>query len=279
MSLKVAKSTGRHEPFNIKKIKRSLKNTGASEYLANQVVEKLKKLPKIKSTKEIYKFILQYLHDKNRPLAARYNLKYALMEMGPAGYPFEIFAAEIYKHLGYTVTIGKIVKGFCVNHEVDFVATNNHEQIIAECKFHNRRGLKTDLKAVLYIKSRFDDIKSNKSSQPNTAQKNLTPLIITNTKFTSEAIKYGECTNVPLLDWSYPAGNSLADIINKSGLHPITTLTSLNKKQKEIFIKNGFVLCKQAKDNTRLLQDLGLTKHQIAKIVSEAQAVSELSMQ
>lgn len=275
MSFKIAKSTGRHEPFNIKKIKRSLQKAGASQELALEIIEKIKKIPKIKSTKDVHKFILQYLHDKNRPLAARYNLKYALMEMGPAGYSFEIFAAEIYKHLGYSVTVGTIVEGFCVNHEVDLIATNKKEKIIAECKFHNRRGLKTDIKAVLYIKSRFDDIK-NKS--PQHTKKNLRGLIITNTKFTSEAIKYGECAHLSLIDWSYPHGESLADIINKLGLHPITTLTSLNKKQKETFIKNGFVLCKQAQDNTKLLQNLGLTKHQISKIISESQAICKLSV-
>jgi len=270
-SLKIAKSTGKHEPFNIEKIKRSLLKAGAKESLAQQIIEKIKKGPKIKSTGELYKLILKYLHDTDRVVAARYNLKYALMELGPAGYSFEQFAAELFKNMGYQIQVGAKLKGFCVEHEVDFEATKDNERILAECKFHNRRGLKSDVKVALYMKSRFDDIK--KRHQEINTQETHKAIIITNTKFTSETVKYAECVNISLIDWSYPYGNSLADIINNLGLHPITTLTSLNKKQKEILINNGLILCKQAPEKIELLKNLRLTEYKTEKILEEIEAV------
>lgn len=32
---------------------------------------------------------------------------------------------------------------------------------MAEAKFHNELGIKSDLKVVLYVKARFDDLKEN----------------------------------------------------------------------------------------------------------------------
>ena len=274
MSRKIAKSTGVHEPFNKEKIKKSLQKAGASENLAQELLQKIEKLPKIKSTKDLYTYILKYLHEKNRVAAARYNLKYALMELGPAGFPFERFIAEIFKHQDYKVKIREIIKGYCVKHEVDFMATKNNERIIAECKFHNRRGLKSDLKVALYVKARFDDIKNQ--YQKNQNEKIQKALIVTNTKFTSEAIKYGECVGIDLIDWSYPYGKSLPSIVNNLGLHPITALTSLNKKQKVEFIKHGLVLCKQTEEHKDILKNLGLTDHQIKKIIKESNDVCKL---
>ena len=272
MSKKIEKSTGTHEIFNEEKIKKSLRKAGASKSLAQEIVEKIKTIPKIKSTKDIYTYILKYLHEKNRPIAARYNLKYALMEMGPAGFPFEKFVAEIFRHQEHRVKIREIIKGYCVEHEIDFVARKNNKAIIAECKFHNRRGLKSDLKVVLYVKSRFDDIKNANKKET------LRALIVTNTKFTSQAIKYAECVGLELIDWSYPHGKSLPYIVHKLGLHPITALTSLSKKQKTQFIKHGIVLCKQTEKHVHILKELGLTDHQIKKIIQESNNVCKLKM-
>jgi len=272
MALKIAKSTGAHEPFNIEKIKKSLKKAGATdqqiEYLCDQIE---KKMPKIRSTGDLYKLILDLMRDVDSVVASRYNLKYALMELGPAGYPFELFVGQIFKYQGYDVKMNEIMKGFCVEHEVDFVAKKENESICVECKFHNRRGLKSDVKVALYVNARFIDIKSEFQRTGNKeVQKSL---VVTNTNFTSEAIKYAECVGLDLVDWNYPAGNALPDIIRKVGLHPITTLISLNRKQKRVLIRQGFVLCNQAEEKKKLLADLGLTKHQITKIIEGSKAL------
>jgi hypothetical protein len=270
---KIAKSTGIHEPFDIQKIIKSLKKVGATDAQIEGLCDKIKKkVPKIGSTEKLYKFILRYMQDVDSIIASRYNLKYALMELGPAGYPFELFVGQLFKYQSYAIKMNAIVKGFCVSHEIDLFAKKSKEKIYIECKFHNRRGLKSDVKVTLYVNARFIDIKKEFK---NTGNKGVQrSLIITNTYFTSEAVKYAECVGLDLIDWKYPLGNALPDIIHKSGLHPITTLTLLNRKQKRALIKHGFVLCRQAEENKKLLSDLGMTKHEINKIIEESKALS-----
>ena len=100
--------------------------------------------------------------------------------------------------------------------------------------------------------------------------------MISNTQFTSQAIKYGECKGMHLIGWGYPARGNLADLITKYKLFPITTLTSLSKSQKRSFLKSGLVLCKDAKSHQKTLQKLGLKPAEIKKIIAESQAVCKV---
>jgi len=271
MSFNVSKSSGFHEPFKIEKIKKSLIKSGASEQLIQELADQIQQLKKVKSTKEISTFILDYLQKKDPGTAARYNLKYALMELGPAGYSFEKYIAELFKYQGYETQVNQVINGKCIDHEVDFVADNKKEILFVECKFHNRRGVKSDVKVALYIKARLEDIKEEyKKSDERREPK---ALIVTNTKFTSKTIRYGKCAGIQMLDWSYPKDASLAILIKKLGLYPITTLTCLNRKQKRSFIQHGFVLCRQAKDNIALLKELGISEHQIKAILKESSSL------
>ena len=46
-----------------------------------------------------------------------------------------------------------------------------------------------------------------------------------------------------LISWDYPFNKSLRDQIDKYGLYPITSLTTLSKKDKEKLLDKGYVLC------------------------------------
>ena len=87
-----------------------------------------------------------------------YKIKQALFELGPSGYPFEMFIGELLKYQGYDVQVGKIVKGLYVKHEVDVIAIKDNRTFMVECKFHSSGSKKSDVKVPLYIDSRFRDI-------------------------------------------------------------------------------------------------------------------------
>ena len=57
--------------------------------------------------------------------------------------------------------------------------------------------------------------------------------IVTNTKFTSNAIRYAQCAGIGLIGWSYPHNDNLASLVDKYCLHPITALSLINKNKKE----------------------------------------------
>jgi len=277
VSFYITKSTGQKELFSIKKFKRSLKKAGASDALIKQIVQDIESKPKMRTTKEIYEYALSFLHKTDRPLAARYNLKKALMDLGPAGYPFETFISELFRAQGYEVERERIFKGICIEHEVDVSARKNSEHYMIECKFHNRRGLKSDVKVPLYIKARFDDIQFGWKKNKKHGQKFHAAWIVTNTTFTSVALRYGTCVQMHMLDWKYPKGQALPDIINKFGLHPITALTSLNNRQKKQCIKAGFVLCKDAHKHADVLRKLKLSQHEVKNLIQESEKVCSFS--
>lgn len=278
MSFYVIKSSGEKELFDIRKFRNSLFKAGATEATIATIIQELKDLPTLRSTKDIYEFAINRLSQLEPPIAARYNLKRALMELGPAGFPFEKFIAELFKAQGYAVSTGITMHGFCIDHEIDVLAEKDDKAFIVECKFHNRRGLKSDVKVALYTKARFDDVKKGADKQP--AEKRIHgSWVVTNTTFTSQARMYGGCVGLFMLDWKNPEQKNLPDLIHALGLHPITALTSLSNREKRECIKAGLVLCNQAKDHKDALKNLHLPPHRVTQILQECKAVCTLTME
>ncbi len=267
----IEKASGEHEAFSAAKLKRSLTRSGASSAAAQDIVTQVEnQLVDGMTTKAIYNLAFSFLRKTDRPVASRYDLKRAIMELGPSGYPFEEFVGEILREQGYDVEVGKLVQGKCVDHEVDVVATKDNEHFLVECKFHNRPGLKSNVKVPLYVKARFDDIiAAEKKSQEHFDS----CWVVTNTKFTSEAVKYGTCAGMKVLGWSHPKNAGIEAIIDRLGLHPITCLTSLSKQHKRKLIQDGVVLCRDT--NKRNLRKIGLDDNKIARVMDECTGVCE----
>lgn len=277
MSFYIIKSSGDKELFDIRKFRNSLLKAGASEEVIATIVHEIKEKQDLRSTKDIYEFALNRLDQLAPPIAARYNLKRALMELGPAGFPFEHFVGELFRAQGYTVSVGSTMVGACIDHEIDVLIEKEDKQYIVECKFHNRRGLKSDVKVALYSKARFDDVKKGADKSQKPEHRVHGAWVVTNTTFTAPARIYGGCAGLLMLDWKNPEGRSLPDLIHALGLHPITALTSLTNREKRECIKAGFVLCHQAQEHKQVLHDLRLPAHQISRILQECKAVCSLT--
>lgn len=262
------KSTGEPERFSINKLKRSLRKADVSSSMINAIIDRIIR-DRPSSTHEIHQIVTQMLSRREPVMAARYNIKQALLQLGPTGFPFEHYVAMLFEYKGYSVERGTIISGWCVDHEIDVIATRKNEKICIECKFHNVQSLKSDVKVPLYIKARLDDL--NMRSQKNGTQPFSSGWIVSNTKFTSYAITYAQCAGINLLGWGYPEHENLADLIAKHGLHPITALTTLNKRQKRTFIEHGFVLCKDASKYRQLLRELGLSPDKAEKLIRESE--------
>ena len=267
----IEKASGEHEAFSANKLKRSLTRSGASAADANRIVELVEaQLQPGMTTKVIYNLAFSFLRKTDRPTAARYDLKRAIMELGPSGFPFEDFVGELLREQGYDVEVGKLVEGKCVDHEVDVVATKGKEHFLIECKFHNRPGLKSNVKIPLYVKARFDDIFA---AEKHSKEHFDGCWVVTNTKFTSEAVKYGTCAGLKVLGWSHPKNEGIEAMIDRLGLHPITCLTTLSKQQKRKLIHEGVVLCRDA--NKRNLRKIGLPDNKILRVMDECTGVCE----
>ncbi len=272
----VTKSTGHKERFNIKKFKRSLKRAGASGKIITTIANEVVRKPELTTTLEIYKYALGRLKQLHRPVATRYNLKAALYELGPSGYPFEHFIGQLFAAQEYSVRVGEMIRGKCVMHEVDVCVHKKGKHFMVEAKFHNKMGIKSNVKVPLYVKARFDDIWQAWKKQEKGSEHFHQGWVVTNTQFTRDAITYAQCVGIKALSWNYPKDGSLAQLIDEYGLHPITALTTLTRRQKRDFIEQGLVLCRDVEKHRKLLKKMGLTDQKIEKVIEEAVGACEL---
>lgn len=267
----VIKGSGEEVLFDEIKLINSLARSGASSKVIEAILVEIKALlyPGIK-TKEIYKKAFTILRKSRGPYAARYKLKKAVTELGPTGYPFERFIGEILKALGYKTQVGVIVKGNCVNHEVDVIAENDTERLMIECKFHTDASRNCDVKVPLYIQSRFKDIEQKWLYLGGDNNKTYKGCVYTNTRFTADAIKYGKCIGLKLISWSYPQNGGLKDLINLADLHPITCLTTITKSEKNELLAQEKVLCADLRKDPDVLNTIGISKKRQKSILKEA---------
>jgi hypothetical protein len=234
------------------------------EEVVDHVVAELKDGMK---TSAIYRHAFSYLRRKQPSAASRYNIKKAILDLGPTGYPFEKIIAEILKTRGFSIEVGKILQGFCVSHEIDVIAKNKKRFIMVESKFHNQAGYKTDVKVALYVKARFDDV----SKRLPEDGKKIEAWLVTNTKLTSDAIKYAACVGIKTIGWNHPPDGSLQQLIESSGLRPLTCLTSLTNYHKKQLIAGGLVICREIADNKGILASIGLNKARADRVIKEVE--------
>jgi len=255
--MKIKKASGNIEDFSSQKLVDSLIRSGAERDQAEEILEKIiSEISPYTSTKKIYRLAHKYLRRFNRTSGLRYSLKRGLHRLGPSGYPFEKYFGGIMKHYGYRVDVGMILEGKCVKHEIDVFATNDREVVAVECKYRNTAENAPDVKIALYVHSRFQDLRPVlKSRYPG---KNFNGWLVTNTRFTSEAIQYAECMGLRLKSWRYPNNGSLEKMIEDKKLYPVTVLSSLNSSQIRKLIDRRIILMKDlaqmgAQDIQRLL--------------------------
>jgi hypothetical protein len=265
----IVKADGVRELFDRTKLEKSLRKIGTEKTTADLIVSEVEaNLKEGHTTKEIYRQAFTLLKKHQRPVALRYSLKRAIAELGPSGFPFEKYVAQIFKAQGYETLTDQIVMGRCVPHEIDVVAWNDRELILIEAKFHADFSARSDLKVALYIKARFEDIADSVLKFGGKERKMTKGMLITNTKFSSTASQYGECAHLNMVGWNHPRDNNLHNMIESMNLVPVTVLISLSQTEKKLFLANNIVLSKQLGD-FGLLKSYGLDDVKARAVVKE----------
>jgi len=270
LNIDIIKSSGEKVKFSLEKLRASLKRSGADDKIVNQILDKVRdELYQGISTKEIYNRAFALLKKNKSHFASKYKLKKAIYELGPTGFPFEHFISAILKYSGYNTEVGKTLQGRCVTHEIDVSASKGNETTLIECKFHSEEGINCNVKVPLYINSRYKDVKEHW----DTNLKNDTALtkgwLVTNTRFTEDALQYGNCCGLYLLSWDYPLNEGLKDRIDRLGLYPITVSTLLTKREKQFLLSRSVVLCRDLIDDKFYLDHLGISETRKKKILDE----------
>jgi len=267
--INITKESGELAPYNENKVLNVLTRVGATNKEKSEILQHLnEQLYEGIKTSEIYHIVFKQLNAIKPHLASRFSLKQSIAELGPSGYPFEKFIAGILAQFDYKTETNLMMHGKCVVHEVDVVAYKNKVKGIIEAKFHRNAGFKTNIQTVLYVNARYQDIKSNFAKNEKS-----TGWLVTNAKFSSDCINYGECAGLKLIGWDYPNHISLRVLIDKSGLQPITTLHMLSKANKTNLLENNIVFCKDIiKTKKQVLKQI-VTNISISKLINSAKLV------
>lgn len=264
-NISIYKAHGGREKFSRQKLIRSIERAGLSrtrsEYIADKVSREAYEGEK---TKEIFKRTNKLLREASPVASVNYSLKRALFDLGPEGHHFEDFVGKYFEELGFKVRTCQIVKGKFVRHEIDVIAEKNGDEFFVECKFHNRAGIKNDIKLTLYVKARWDDVKLGEKGSSLKGY-----FIASNTSYTLDALTYSKGTGLQLLGVNAPETNSFLEQVRRMKLFPLTSLRSLNRQTKRTLLANGMVLAKEVPCNKHLLFQLGLEEKIIQSVIDE----------
>jgi len=267
----VIKSDGKTEKIDPEKIINSLIKSGSTRKQAEKAFSHIKgDIHDGTTTREIYDMAHEFLESVEHQLAIRYSLKKAIMSMGPQGFVFERFIAKILSNYGYQTEVSRVMKGCCIDHEVDVVAKKDNLVFLIECKYHNDRGTYSDIKTALYVHARFVDIEKAYKKLPG-EKDHYHGWLVTNTKATSDAIQYASCVKLKVLAWQYPENKNLQYYIENKKLYPVSILPSINKNHREVLFDSGIILVQEllAMDVQEMVKLLSIDSKTAAGILEE----------
>jgi len=268
--VQILKADGTFEAFQKSKIERTVLKAGGSTEFAKEVANNVaKNVREGTSTKQILEMTLRLL--KKQPgIALKYDLKRAIMSLGPEGFVFEEFFSQVLQNYEYKTSVGITLKGKATTHEVDILAENS-KRFMIECKYHNQLGNHTDSKVAMYTYARYLDLKNNPRNDIDQGW------LVTNTKCTPHAIEYSKGVDLKITSWQYASKGekNLQELISFKRLYPITLLTSVKGDIKEKLILARLLLVKDILiyNLSELVKKTRLNEKDIKRIQKEANEI------
>lgn len=270
---KVKKYSGELTDFDLEKLRISLRKSGASEIETAEVLEAME--PHIHegmTTRALYKLAFRQLKRVSGTLAARYSLKRALRDLGPAGYYFEQWTSRFLQNYGFETVENLVIRGHAVTHEADVIAKQAKELLWIECKFRNTVDAKISVTTPMYLLSRIKDISGIDYEIFGETQRFTQGWLITNAYLTKDAMDFGEYYGIRMLSWDYPVGKSIKNLVDQKALYPITCLTTMTKREKDFLLSKKCILVKDLYENPEKLDNnFVFEKRNKAKIMQEVE--------
>lgn len=274
----VTKHSGEKEAFSDEKLVHSLQQSGISSSIISSILVQIhNQLYHGIPTRRIHQKVRKLLINANESVS-NYCLKQSILELVNLGCSFETYIGYILRTLGYETHVNVTLRGTHAIHEIDVIAEKEDCHYMIECAFHDKQGVKNDIRLPLYSHSRFNDVEHSWRKQSGQRDKFHQGWIVTNNRLTSHAIAYSESVGLRVLGWDYPAESSLKLLISAYGLHPITCITGLTRADKKELLDREMVLCRTLCDNSEVLQDLNFEYSKIRKVLNEGKKLCEATI-
>lgn len=240
----VTKFDGRKEEFQKEKILRTCMRMHASHAQALEIVSRIEEnIYEGITTKQILQMIYKELEHYRPEIKKQIDFREAI-SMLRSKPDFEVFIHHLLREMGYDVLPNRIIRGACVEHEVDGIAMKDQRTVLVEVKHHMNQHTFTGLDVCLVAQARMEDLISGYSGQANTFKFDRT-MIVCNTKFSDHAKQYAACKNIELFGWRMPLESGLEQVIEEKKLYPITFIRGMDAQSEERLGNAGIVLLRQ----------------------------------
>jgi hypothetical protein len=267
----VTKADGTRQLFDREKVVRTCLRMGASRKIADDVVEKVEKrlyggIPTSKILHMTFRLLRKYKPAIRHLLDLRRGL--SLMDSKPE---FENFVQILLAHNGFEVTPNRLVTGKCVEHEVDAIARKDGVTYFVEAKHHMNYHTPTGLDESRIARAVLEDVTEG-FELGKSSLKIEGAMIVTNTRYSEHARRYGKCRNILQIGWSSPANISLQNMIEEKNLYPLSCLRGLKRETKTKLVNSGIVLMKQLFEEkpSTLARKTGVPKETLKQITEKA---------
>ncbi len=274
MPVLVIKANGSKELFDKEKVIRTCVRMGASEDVAKLIANKIEmKLYDGIETKRILKMIFRYLTKYKPSTGYHIDLRKALSLLRSKP-DFEHFIQALLREHGYKVLHNQIIRGKCVEHEVDGVVMKNGKSFVVEVKHHGDYHTPTGLDVSRISRAVFEDITEGFEIGLNDFKIDGS-IIVSNTKLSDHAKRYAECRGITHICWSSNHEFDLQNMIKEKKLYPITFLKGLKPQIKEKLVSAGIILLKELSNkNPKTLEKKSGIPEKFAKsLIDKARSI------
>jgi len=247
---------------------------GATRAVAESIAEEIEtRIYDGIETKKILQMIFRSLRKHKPVIRHQIDLRKALSLLNPAP-DFERFIQLLLSEHGYEVTPNRIIRGRCVEHEVDAVARKNGKTCIVEVKHHFKYHTPTNLDVSRISRAVFEDVTEGYELGLNNLKIDYA-MIVCNTKLSEHAKRYADCRGISHIGWSSPPNHDLQTMIEEKKLYPITFLKGLNAETRNKLASNGVILLRQltGKSSKELRRQTGISKEKFVSIVGKARTI------
>ena len=275
----VTKADGTKQPFHRYKIVNTCLRMHLSKKDAEAIADKVENRAYDGiTTRRILQMVFDYLQRDRPSFKNRIDLRRAISLVRPRP-DWECYIQMLLGELGYVVTPNPIIRGRCVEHEIDAVSRRGNETVLVEIKHHYKCHTSTGLDVVRQIRATFEDITEGFDLGSNSINFNKS-MVVCNTKFSNHARRYAKCRNIDHIGWNTPHEHGLGRIINEKKLHPITLIKNLDRTTEMKLGNKGIVLLRQLSEGniSELSKKTGVKSGRLDVLAHKAKEILSYSI-
>jgi len=274
MMIHIRKADGTSQLFNREKVVATCLRMGATKETAEAVAKSVEsRIYNGVESREILRMIFQTLGRYKPAVRHHIDLRRALglLRSKP---DFEVFVQVLLSEHGYEVTPNRILRGRCVEHEVDAIARKDGQTYIVEVKQHSDYHTPTGLDVARIARAVLEDLVEGYEAGLNQLKVDRA-MIVCNTRFSEHAKQYARCRNILHIGWSSPPERDLQTMIKERNVYPVTYLRGLKILTRDRLASVGIVTLRQLvhKRPGELSREIGIKKADAQTLIEMADSI------